>query len=110
MGASIQSKPKDDEQELEELLDLSEPGWRNVVVKKRPLPNMVLSNALVTAANDGLAGRADPKIESNLYIVGDWVRSEGLLSTASFASAKRAAQLIHNELTGDTKGSEKKGG
>ncbi len=110
LGASMKSKPKEDEQELEELLDLLQPGWRNVVVKKRPLPNMVLSNALVTAANNGLSGRADPKIEDNLYIVGDWVGSEGLLSTASFASAKRAAQLINNELTGDTKGSEKKGG
>ena len=96
LGASIQSKPKEDGQELEELLDLLQPGWRNVVVKKRPLPNMVLTNALVTAANNGLSGRADPKIEDNLYIVGDWVGSEGLLSTASFASAKRAAQLILN--------------
>ena len=110
LGASIQSKPKEDGQELEELLDLLQPGWRQVVVKKRPLPNMVVSNALVTAANGGLSGRADPKIEDNLYIVGDWVGSEGLLSSASFASAKRAAQLIHNELAGGSKGSEIKGG
>lgn len=96
LGASMQSKPKEDAKELEDLLDLLQPGWRNVVVKKRPLPNMVLSNALVTAANNGLSGRPDPKIEDNLYIVGDWVGSEGLLSTASFASAKRAAQLILN--------------
>jgi phytoene dehydrogenase-like protein len=97
LGASIQSKPKEDGQELEELLDLLQPGWRQVVVKKRPLPNMVLSNALVTAANGGLSGRPDPKIEDNLYIVGDWVGSEGLLSSTSFASAKEAAQLILNE-------------
>ena len=109
LGASIQSKPKEDEKELEELLDLLQPGWRNVVVKKRPLPNMVLSNALDTAANNGLSGRADPKIEDNLYIVGDWVGSEGLLSSASFASAKEAAQLIHSKLAGDSKGSEKNG-
>jgi phytoene dehydrogenase-like protein len=107
LGASMQSKPKEDEKELEELLDLLQPGWRHVVVKKRPLPNMVLSNALVTAGNGGLSGRPNPKIEDNLYIVGDWVGSEGLLSSASFASAKRAAQLIHNELAGDSKGSAK---
>lgn len=29
-----------------------------------------------------------------MYIVGDWVGKEGLLSNASFASAKRAADLI----------------
>jgi hypothetical protein len=107
LGASVQSKPKEDEKELEELLDLLQPGWRDVVVKKRPLPNMVLSNALVTAANSGLTGRPDPKIEDNLYIVGDWVGKEGLLSSASFASAKRAAQLINNELAGNSKGSAK---
>ena len=98
LGTSIEPKPKEDEQELEDLLDLLQPGWRQVVVKKRPLPSMVVSNALVTAANGGLSGRPDPKIEDSLYIVGDWVGSEGLLSNASFASAKEAAQLILNEL------------
>jgi phytoene dehydrogenase-like protein len=107
LGASIQSKPKEDGQELEELLDLLQPGWRQVVVKKRPLPNMVLSNALVTAANGGLSGRPDPKIEDNLYIVGDWVGPDGLLSSTSFASAKRVAQIIHKELAGDSKASGK---
>jgi phytoene dehydrogenase-like protein len=97
LGTSIDPKPKEDEQELEDLLDLLQPGWRQVVVKKRPLPSMVVSNALVTAANGGLAGRPCTRIEDSLYIVGDWVGSEGLLSNASFASTKEAAQLILNE-------------
>ena len=58
---------------------------------------MVVSNALVTAADGGLSGRPDPRIADNLYIVGDWVGKEGLLSNASVASAKRAAQIILNE-------------
>ena len=58
---------------------------------------MVVSNAIVTAATGGLAGRPDVKIADNLYIVGDWVGKEGLLSSASFASAMRAAKLILNE-------------
>jgi phytoene dehydrogenase-like protein len=94
LGTSIEPKPKEDEQELEDLLDLLQPGWRQVVVKKRPLPSMVVSNALVTAANGGLSERPDPKIEDSLYIVGDWVGKEGLLSNASVASAKHATQLI----------------
>ncbi len=98
LGTAIEPKPKEDEQELEDLLDLLQPGWRQVVVKKRPLPSMVVSNALVTAANSGLSGRPDPKIEDSLYVVGDWIGSEGLLSNASYASAKQAAQLILNEL------------
>jgi phytoene dehydrogenase-like protein len=104
LGTSIESRPKEDGQELEELLDLLQPGWRQVIVKKRPLPSMVVSNALVTAENGGLSGRPDPKIEDSLYIVGDWVGSEGLLSNASYASAKRAAQLILNEHGESSKG------
>ena len=71
-----------------------QPGWRQVVVKKRPLPSMVVSYTTVTAATGGLAGRPDARIANNLYIVGDWVGKEGLLSNASVASAKHAAQLI----------------
>ncbi len=69
---------------------------------------MVVSNTLVTAANGGLSGRADPKIEEKLYVVRDWVGPEGLLSNSSFASAKRAAQLIENELAGGLRDSGQK--
>jgi phytoene dehydrogenase-like protein len=108
IGTSIKPNPREDGKELEELLDLLQPGWREVVVKKRPLPNMVVSNALVTAANGGLSGRPDPRIEDRLYVVGDWVGQEGLLSNASLASAKRAAQKIQNELARDYRGSGEK--
>lgn len=94
LGSWIDPKPREDQQELEDLLDLMQPGWRQVIIKKRPLPNMLVSNAVVTAAAGGLAGRPDEKIGDNLYVVGDCVGKEGLLSNASFASAKRAADLI----------------
>ncbi len=55
---------------------------------------MVVSNVLVTADAGGLTARPDVKIADNLYIVGDWVGKEGLLSNPSFASVKRAAHLI----------------
>ncbi len=97
LGTSIEPKPREDQPELEEFLDLLQPGWRQMLIKKRPLPNMVVSNAIVTAADGGLGGRPDTKIAESLYIVGDWVGKEGLLSNASVASAKHAAQLILNE-------------
>jgi phytoene dehydrogenase-like protein len=96
LGTSIEPKPREDQPELEEFLDLLQPEWRQVLVKKRPLPNMVVSNALVTAADGGLGGRPDTKIADNLYIVGDWVGKEGIVSNASVASAKRASQQILN--------------
>ena len=68
-----------------------------MLVKTRPLSNMVVLNALVTTAEGGLAGGPDVKIADDLYIVGDWVGNEGLYSTPSFASAKRAAQIIMSQ-------------
>jgi hypothetical protein len=55
-----------------------------------------------------LSGRPAPRIDDGLYVVGDWVGSEGLLSNASFASAKRAAQEIQNELARVESGSREK--
>ena len=52
-------------------LDLMQPGWREVLVKKSPFPNTVVSSAAVTAAAGGLVGRPDVRITDNLYIVGD---------------------------------------
>ena len=60
------------------MLDLLQPVWREVLIKKRPMPNMVVSNALVTTAEGGVARRPDVKVADNLYIVGDEVGKEGL--------------------------------
>jgi len=96
LGSSIQPDPKADREELEKLMDLIQPGWRKVVVKERFLPNMIVSNALVSASQGGIYGRPDVEIPGteNLYIVGDWVGPEGLLADASLSSAKRAAEKI----------------
>lgn len=99
LGSSSPTDPRSDERELEELLDIMQPGWRNVLVYRRFLPNMVASNALVTAAQGGTAGRPGPEVPGipRLYVAGDWVGTEGWLSDASLASGKRAAELILRE-------------
>jgi phytoene dehydrogenase-like protein len=96
LGSSIQPDPKADREELEKLMDLVQPGWRKVVVKERFLPNMIVSNALVSSTQGGIYGRPDVKVPGteSLYIVGDWVGPEGLLADASLSSAKRAAEKI----------------
>jgi len=84
------------EQELETLVDDIQPGWRDFMVRKRYIPNLTVSNAMVTASNGGLHGRMPvrvPEVE-NLYVAGDWAGDEGMLSDASFASARRAARMI----------------
>jgi len=87
---------KEDERELEGVLDLMQPGWRKVLVERRFLPGMVVANAVVTAATGGTRGRpgsAVPEIE-NLFLAGDWVGPDGMLADASLASAKQAASLL----------------
>jgi phytoene dehydrogenase-like protein len=88
--------PAADERELEQLLDLVQPGWREVTLTRRYLPRMVVSNALVTAAAGGLAGRPGPTVPGvrGLCVVGDWVGPEGQLADASLASARRAAAAL----------------
>lgn len=84
-----------DRRELEGLLDLVQPGWQNELVHARFLPHLVVSNAVVTAAQGGTAGRPGPEVPGarGLYVAGDWVGPEGMLADASVASARRAVEL-----------------
>ncbi|HKS29350.1 MAG TPA: NAD(P)/FAD-dependent oxidoreductase [Pyrinomonadaceae bacterium] len=88
--------PKADRKELEGLLDLMQPGWREVVAHARFLPGITVSNAVVTAEQGGTKGRPGPEVPGldNLYVAGDWVGSEGMLLDAAVSSAHHAAQLI----------------
>jgi phytoene dehydrogenase-like protein len=80
-----------DEQELELLLDEMQPGWRDVVVHRRFLPAMTVAHALRTPGTE----RPSPQTPvRGLYIAGDWVGSEGILSDAALASARAAARAI----------------
>jgi phytoene dehydrogenase-like protein len=88
------------ERELEGLLDLVQPGWREAVVYRRFLPDMIVMNDTAMARRDGTKGRPGPQVGDvpGLFVVGDWVGSEGLLVDASLASARRAAELLAAEV------------
>lgn len=79
------------ERELEQLLDSLQTGWRDLVVHRRYLPALTASHALVTPnwqrpqPTTGIQG---------LFIAGDWVHSDGLLSDAALGSAREAARTI----------------
>jgi phytoene dehydrogenase-like protein len=90
------SEPKRDERELESVLDLVQPGWRDRVRERRFLPDMLVANDCPAATRGGLAGRPGPAVPDapGLYVVGDWVGPEGMLADASLASAKHAATAI----------------
>src|SRR5215216_2239230 len=88
--------PREDERDLEDLLDVVQPGWRGALVRRQYLPRIEAVGALPNAREGGFAGRPGPRVPGldNLYLAGDWVGSEGFLVDASLASAQGAAELI----------------
>lgn len=80
-----------DEPELESLLDQLQPGWREVLVHRRFLPSMTVSHSL--SKPDAPRPQAQTAI-GGLYLAGDWVGDEGILSDAALASARAAARAI----------------
>jgi len=100
LGSESAADPKAVERELEEMFDLVQPGWRDVVIERRFLPAMTVSHALVTAEQGGYGGRPGVEIPGieGLYVTGDWVGPQGLLADASIASGKRAAEVAANRI------------
>jgi phytoene dehydrogenase-like protein len=90
--------PREDERELEDLLDTVQPGWRDVLVKRIYLPRIEAISALPTAVGGGYAGRPGPRVPglANLYLAGDWI-GDGFLADASMGRAHQAAQLVLQE-------------
>jgi phytoene dehydrogenase-like protein len=80
-----------DEQELEMMLDDLQPGWRDVIAHRRFLPAMTVANALARPSQPR-PGAVTPV--KGLYVAGDWVGDEGILSDAALASARAAARAI----------------
>ena len=88
--------PREDERDLEGLLDAAQPGWRDVLVDRQYLPRIEAVSALPTAESGGFAGRPGTRVAGleDLYIAGDWVGSEGFLVDASVSSARSAARSV----------------
>lgn len=81
-------------EELEALVELAQPGWRGRTVHARFLPDMIVSHAMPAAGP-----RAAVEQGGGVFVAGDWVGDEGLLSDAALASARRAAELASAHLS-----------
>ena len=88
--------PREDERDLEDLLDAAQPGWQAALVKRQYLPRIEAVGTLPTAREGGFSGRPGPRVTGldNIYLAADWVGPEGFLIDASMASARRAAELV----------------
>ena len=88
-----ESAGPDVEREIEALVDLMQPGWRERVVFKQFVPNLTVTHSEAVAARGGLCGRPGVKLDvsDGVFIAGDWVGPRGQLSDAAAASAVNAA-------------------
>jgi phytoene dehydrogenase-like protein len=94
------SDPREDERDLEAMLDTVQPGWRDVLVKRVYLPRIDAIGALPTVNSGGFAGRPGVNAAgvNGLYLAGDWVGDEGFLADTSVASARQVARLLIHDL------------
>jgi phytoene dehydrogenase-like protein len=78
---------------LEAVADRVQPGWRRELRYVRYLPNMVAQTAQPIASRGGLGGRPPVALPetAGLFLAGDWVGPQGILSDAATASGWEAA-------------------
>lgn len=88
-----ETDPNKDLRELEGMLDLVQPGWREELIVKQYLPKMTVSHDFMHVNGRVNPGPAVPEI-SGLYVAGDWASHGELLVDAATANAKRAVQQI----------------
>jgi phytoene dehydrogenase-like protein len=87
----LDDEAKRDLAELEAFLDELQPGWRELVMHRRFLPSLAVTNAVTMPS----AYRPQPQTQiRGLYLAGDWVGGEGVLADAALTSARAAARAI----------------
>jgi phytoene dehydrogenase-like protein len=94
------SDPRENERDLENLLDSVQPGWRNELVKRIYLPHIEVIGMLPTTSAGGYSGRPTPLVPgiTRLYLAGDWIGA-GFLADPSFGSARQVAQMLLQDKT-----------
>jgi phytoene dehydrogenase-like protein len=87
----LNDEARRDQAELEAFLEELQPGWRELVVHRRFLPSLAVTNAVTIPS----AYRPQPETAvRGLYIAGDWVGGDGVMADAALTSARAAARAI----------------
>ena len=78
---------------LETLLDQAQPGWRDQVVDQRYGHRLVVAHGRPLPGR-GRAGRPPVAVPDlpGVFVAGDWVGADGLLTDAVFASGRAAGR------------------
>jgi phytoene dehydrogenase-like protein len=77
---------------LERLTDSLQPGWRDVEVQRQRLAGIVVAHDFPRFETRGRRGPITLRDAPGLFLAGDWIGAEGMLSDASAASAQAAAR------------------
>lgn len=93
LGTEKDGNAKNHKQELEGIMDLMQPGWREKVIAQQFLPQMTVVQDTITVDDKRFFGPSIPEIPG-LYIAGDGTGHGEMLVDAAFASSKRAAEAI----------------
>lgn len=95
------SNGAEDEHELEGLLDLVQPGWREQVVTRRFMPELTVAGALPSVAWEQHEGPRGPAVPgaAGLFVAGDWVGPDGMLADRALKSGARAGQAAALQTT-----------
>jgi len=88
------SDPKEDERQLEQALDVMQPGWRKEEIARQFLPSITAANDFCSIDKNGSYPGPDVPEIAGLYVAGDWAGHGETLVDASLASARRAAQAV----------------
>jgi phytoene dehydrogenase-like protein len=87
----LDDEAKRDQAELEAFLEELQPGWRDLVIHRRFLPSLAVTNAVTIPS----AYRPQPQTSvRGLYLAGDWVGGDGVMADAALTSARAAARAI----------------
>ncbi|WP_416150789.1 phytoene desaturase family protein [Salipaludibacillus sp. HK11] len=79
--------------ELEHFLEQMQPRWREYEISSRFLPNIIVNQRLPLVGDEQRLQRLKLN-DSGIYVSGDWVSPDSILSEGAISSAKRAAHTI----------------
>lgn len=85
--------PLANKEQLEEVMDLLQPGWRGSLITKQFLPKITVVHDFPRVDRHEPIGPEIPSTQG-LYIAGDWASHEELLADGAVASGRRAAMHI----------------
>lgn len=79
--------------ELEQFLEKLQPGWQRYVITSRFIPQITVNQRLPQIGDEQKLSRFKTQIPG-LYIAGDWVSPDSILSEGAVSSGKQAAEDI----------------